>query len=100
MKTPFGQECRFFYGDYYRGRNFEECRGLINPNDKAEWTSLLCETCPVPNIQRNNNCPNLVLTTFISKSWFKKRIKIKASCSKTLESVKDPNVGCGLCHTP
>ncbi len=91
MKTPFGQECRFFYGDYYRGRNFEECRGLINPNDKAEWTSLLCETCPpVPNIQRNNNCPNLVLTTFISKSWFKKTYQDQSKLQQNFRIGKGP----------
>lgn len=98
MKTPYGRDCRFFYGDYYRGRNFEECRGLINPEDKQTWDSMLCEDCPVPDIQLNNNCPNLVLTTYIGKVWFKKHMKVKASCSKTLLSVKDPNIGCGHCH--
>lgn len=98
MKTPNGRDCPFFYGDYYRGRHFEECRGLINPQDKIDWTSELCKDCPVPAIKRNNNCPNLILTTYIGKSWFKKRIKVKTSCSKTLELVNDPNVGCGFCH--
>lgn len=98
MKTPYGRDCRFFYGDYYRGRNLEECRGLINPEDKQTWNSTLCEDCPVPDIQLNNNCPNLVLTTYIGKVWFKKHMKVKASCSKTLLSVKDPNIGCGHCH--
>lgn len=98
MKTPYGRECRFFYGDYYRGRNFEECRGLINPQEKQNWDSTLCKDCPVPAIELNNNCPNLVLTAYISKVLFKKRIKVKASCSKTLLPVKDPNIGCGHCH--
>ncbi len=98
MKTPTDRECSFFYGDYYRGRNFEECRGLVNPKDKLIWHSGLCKDCPVPNIQRNNNCPNLVLSTYIGKTWFKKRMKVESSCSKTLERVKDPNIGCGHCH--
>lgn len=98
MKTPTGRECSFFYGDYYRGRNFEECRGLVNPQDKLIWHSDFCKDCPVPNIQRNNSCPNLVLSTYIAKSWFKKRMKVEASCSKTLERVNDPNIGCGHCH--
>ena len=33
MKTPAGTECKYFYGDYYRGRNHEECRLL-----GAAWT--------------------------------------------------------------
>ena len=28
MRTPAGKECQYFYGDYYRGRNQEECRLL------------------------------------------------------------------------
>lgn len=98
MKTPFGRECKFFYGDYYRGRNFEECRALINPDDKASWTSQLCKTCPMPDIQQNNACPNMALTAYISKFLFTRRIKIKAYCSKVHREVADPNVGCGHCH--
>ena len=26
MKTPAGKECKYFYGNYYRGAHQEECR--------------------------------------------------------------------------
>lgn len=98
MKTPFGVECKFFYGDYYRGRNFEECRALASAEDGRNWTSKLCKKCPVPAITRNNSCENMVLTTSVGKVWFKDAIQVKAYCTKSHESVKDPNVGCSVCH--
>ena len=36
MKTPAGKECKFFYGDYYRGRQHEECRLLKDHG--LSWT--------------------------------------------------------------
>ena len=51
MKTPAGTECKYFYGDYYRGRDLEECRLL-----GAVWTRDLCRTCPVPSIGMANAC--------------------------------------------
>ena len=100
MKTPDGRECKFFYGDYYRGRNFEECRALINPQDKKDWNSAVCKSCPVPAILQNNACPNMALTTYFQKSLFGKRIRVKAWCSRSHGIVRNPNVGCGLCHLP
>ncbi len=98
MKTPDGRECKFFYGDYYRGRNFEECRALSNPKDKKNWTSQLCSGCPLPDYLRHNSCQNLVYSVFIGKVLFKQRMKVKAWCSKSHELVRDPNIGCGHCH--
>ena len=54
MLTPAGKECKFFYGDYYRGRNHEECR-LLKDNDLT-WSTRLCEDCPVPDILLANSC--------------------------------------------
>ncbi len=51
MKTPAGSECKYFYGDYYRGRDHEECRLL-----GAQWKPALCRTCPVPAIEMANAC--------------------------------------------
>jgi len=44
MKTPAGKECPHFYGDYYRGRNTEECRLLKAQGE--HWTRDLCTACP------------------------------------------------------
>ena len=54
MKTPAGHECPYFYSDYHRGRNTEECRVLKVARQK--WTADLCKTCAVPAITRANAC--------------------------------------------
>jgi hydrogenase-4 component F len=61
MKTPAGTECRYFYGNYFRGRQKEECRLIGVVQSPHNWTSDLCKTCPVPGILRANACPNLIL---------------------------------------
>jgi hypothetical protein len=100
MRTPFGSECPFFYGDYYRGRNQEECRLFENRPQAKDWTSELCRSCPVPAIKRANACENMMLIPRIVRSvpTFKKKVTIQAYCEKSQQVVKNPEVGCGLCH--
>lgn len=100
MKTPTGIECPFFYGDYYRGRNFEECRLLNTHTAQGKWSVELCETCPVPGIKRANACPTMNLTAVIKKGFLgiKKRVKVSAFCTRSQTAVKVPEVGCGICH--
>lgn len=100
MKTPAGQECPYFFGDYYRGRSNEECR-LIGKNPPPQnWTRDLCTTCPVPGITRANACPNMILTPTIKKGFLglKRKVTISAWCTKSNSDVKVPEVGCGICH--
>jgi hypothetical protein len=100
MKTPAGFECKFFYGDYYRGRNKQECR-LIDQNPAGErWTPSLCRDCPVPKILQTNACPHLVLEARVDKTWggLGRRVVVSAACTKTLQDVRQPQVGCGHCH--
>ncbi len=66
MRTPAGTECKFFFGDYYRGRNREECRLIGNAPTPRHWTPDLCKTCPVPGIQRANACEHMELTGQVS----------------------------------
>lgn len=98
MLLPDGRDCKYFYADYYRGRNFVECRALKNQDEKQEWNVSFCEACPFPNYLRNNSCQNIVYSISIGKSFFRKRMKISAWCQKVHEPVADPNVGCGHCH--
>lgn len=98
MQTPFGQECRYFYGDYYRGREFEECRALTSPEDKALWTSKLCKDCAMPGILRNNACQNMMLSASVKQGLWAKKIQVEAWCSYTHQAVADPIRGCGACH--
>lgn len=99
MKTPAGFECRYFYGDYFRGRSLEECRLLSAGAQK--WTPDLCRTCPVPGITRANACENLILRATIARpisAVFQRRVQINAWCEKTRRNVPEPHVGCGECH--
>lgn len=98
MKTPYGKECKYFYGDYRRGRNHEECRLLLD--HQLEWSPRLCEKCEVPDITFANACEHMELTPSIEKPFFISRpqVKIDAYCHKSKKQVEDPRIGCGICH--
>lgn len=93
MRTPYGVECRYFYGDYYRGRDHEECR-LVEDG----WTADLCRTCQVPVILRANRCGNMVLRGKVGRHFLGRRVKVDAYCTECGCTVKEPMVGCGRCH--
>jgi hypothetical protein len=96
MKTPAGSECKYFYGDYYRGRSHEECRLL-----GASWKRTLCSTCPVPSIDRANACEFMRLRGEVTRpiaAAFQPRVRVTAFCEKTDRSGFDPHIGCGECH--
>jgi hypothetical protein len=100
MITPAGTECRYYYQDYFRGRQRQECR-LIGQNPQSEpWRPELCKTCPVPGILRDNACPNLVLEARVTKGFLglSRHVEVSAVCSKYLVDVREPHVGCGHCH--
>jgi hypothetical protein len=100
MKTPYGKECRYYYADYYRGRNTQECR-LIQANPDSEaWKPALCQTCPVPDILFANACPNLALRARVGKSRFGllQKVQVEAACHEYHVAVDRPKVGCGKCH--
>lgn len=100
MKTPAGFECRYFFGDYYRGRKREECRLIGNVPPPHHWTADLCKTCPVPGIQRANACPHMVLDARVSRGFLglNRKVQISAYCNKSFQIVSEPHVGCGQCH--
>jgi len=100
MRTPAGVDCPYFYGDYHRGKQIEECR-LIGKNPSPQnWTADLCSRCPVPSIKRANACEFMVLTPVIKRKFglFKRYVSINAYCKKSDETVKEPHIGCGICH--
>jgi hypothetical protein len=100
MRTPAGFDCKFFYADYYRGRNKQECR-LVTSNPASEkWQPNLCRDCPVPGILKANACPHLVLEGKVVKTWagLGRKVTAAAVCTKTLQDVAEPHVGCGQCH--
>lgn len=96
MRTPAGTDCKYFYGDYYRGRNQEECR-LLGP----AWRRGLCTSCPVPSITRANACETMRLRAEVTRPLavlFRQRVSVTAYCEKTDRSGFDPHIGCGECH--
>lgn len=100
MRTPAGKECRFFYGDYHRGRELEECRLLEAASPPVTWKRVYCETCPVPGILLANACQDLVLIPSLGKKlpFLKPQVRVTTYCKKTAKSGFDPHIGCGECH--
>lgn len=98
MRTPAGKECEYFYGDYYRGRQREECRLLEAAS--LHWTPDLCFTCPVPDIRLANACEHLILRPEITRPFpfLKRKVRVHAFCRKTERNVSEPKIGCGECH--
>ena len=100
MLTPAGKDCKYFYSDYNRGRNIEECRLLKNNPDSLPWEAKYCHSCPVPDILRQNACPNMTLYGAAGKGFlgFGGGVKVEAWCSEYFTDVKNPAAGCGHCH--
>ena len=100
MRTPAGFECKFFYGNYFRGRKQEECRLIGNAPSLAQWTPDLCRKCPVPGILQANACENLELSASVKRSFLGlvRSVEVSAFCTLTKRNVKEPYIGCGQCH--
>ncbi|MEI7848434.1 MAG: hypothetical protein WCK35_21720 [Chloroflexota bacterium] len=99
MRTPAGFECKYFYGNYFRGRSDEECRLLKSPGNT--WSKDLCTTCPVPAIVRSNACEFMELKANVSRPFsaaFMRRVTVSAYCIQSKRDVKEPQIGCGSCH--
>lgn len=97
MRNPAGQECSYFYGDYFRGRTKEECRLLDSAS--LEWNPQLCRECPMPKILHSNACENMKFYPRINRGFLKKtKVIISTYCTKCECNVDEPRVGCGQCH--
>ena len=99
MRTPAGKECRFYYEDYHRGNEEQECRLLLNNPNSPAWRAEDCYNCPVPDILRANSSPHLVLEGTIKKGLLglNRRVTVTAFCSRHLIEVESPEVGCPQC---
>lgn len=84
--------CRYFYGDYFRGREHEECRLLeASPDNKRPWKRKLCDTCPVPEILRNSNSTNVALEAKVTRRFLRERVEVTfAVCTEHMEQLEDP----------
>ncbi len=99
MRTPAGKECRFYYQNFHRGRSDQECRLIQGNVHSPAWRPKDCSNCPVPDILRANNNPDLVLEGTVRRGFLGvgRRVEVKAFCSKHLVDVARPEVGCPHC---
>ncbi len=102
MRTPAGKECRFYYQDYNRGRDLQECRLVTAiPGKTLPWRAKDCDRCPVPNILNANASADLELDLKIYPQLFGlgRKLVVRASCRRHRIEIKDPYVGCPQCNT-
>ncbi|MBE2270081.1 MAG: hypothetical protein IAE80_17720 [Anaerolinea sp.] len=100
MRTPAGKECKFYYADYNRGRDLQECR-LIKANPESlPWHPNYCAMCSVPDILHANSSPNLELSLTVRPRLLGlgRRLDVTASCLKHRVPIDDPYVGCPQCN--
>jgi hypothetical protein len=84
--------CRYFYGDYFRGKNKEECRLVgTNPANGVEWRRKLCDRCPVPELLIASNSRDLMLEGEVRRRFLRENVEVTfAVCGKHLVQLEDP----------
>ncbi len=84
--------CRYFYGDYFRGKNVEECRLLeASPDNRIPWRRKHCDSCPVPEILITSNSRTLELEAAVQRSFLRERVEVTfAVCTEHMEELSDP----------
>lgn len=99
MITPAGSECGFYYQDFQRGANRQECRVAKMPRS-ATWRPADCKDCPVPSILAANGSATLELRILIGgrKLRLGPRVTVEAWCSLHGPISGDPRVGCVECN--
>lgn len=100
MRTPAGKECRYYYADFMRGRNVQECRlAKVNP-ESMRWRPQDCTHCPVPDILNANASPNLDLKLTIKPKFLGlgRQNEVTAFCLKHQIPIEDAFTGCPKCN--
>ncbi|HXF62559.1 MAG TPA: hypothetical protein VNK95_13140 [Caldilineaceae bacterium] len=84
--------CRFFYGDYFRGKNKEECRLIsANPANSRPWRRKLCDSCPVPGLLIDSNSQDLLLEAEVKRKFLRDGVEVTfAICAKHMIELSDP----------
>jgi hypothetical protein len=99
MKTPAGKECKYYYGDFHRGRNVQTCRLIERNRESPPWRPHLCATCPVPDILQANHSETLKLDGKVVKKFFgfKQQVEVEGWCSECFSAIPNPMIGCQNC---
>jgi hypothetical protein len=84
--------CRYFYGDYFRGKNKEECRLVgSNPDNERPWRRKLCDSCPVPELLIASNSRDLVLEAQVKRKFLRDGVEVTfAICAKHMVELGNP----------
>jgi hypothetical protein len=99
MRTPAGTICRYYYEDFHRGRQTQECRLVMANARSLPWAPELCAKCKVPEILRANGSPDLRLELTVRKRLgLFTRLDVDAYCLKHVCEIEDPYVGCPSCE--
>ncbi|MGB8649009.1 MAG: hypothetical protein WCF84_27480 [Anaerolineae bacterium] len=101
MKTPYGKECKYYYSDYFRGHESQNCRLLEKNPNSDPWSASLCQTCPAPEILAANASPNLRLRGSVGKGFLglTKKVQVEAFCVEHGIEIKDAKGGCPQCQS-
>jgi hypothetical protein len=99
MKTPAGKECKYYYGDFHRGRSEQACRLIEGNPDSPPWYPGLCHSCPVPDILAANGSSTLKLDGKVVKKFFglKQQVEVEGWCSECFNVIPNPWQGCPNC---
>ncbi len=92
MTTHKPVNCRYFYGDYFRGKEKEACRLLEStPGSRTAWKRKLCDTCPIPELLLTSSCRDLLLEGKVTKSFLRERVAVSfAICVTHMLDLDDP----------
>ncbi len=83
--------CRYFYGDYHRGKDYEECRLIKRNPESRPWRRALCDACPVPDLLQNTTCREIALEATVTRRWgLLERVEVYAVCARHLIELSDP----------
>ena len=90
MRKPVS--CLYFYGDYFRGKEKEDCRLLeASPQNMRPWKRGHCETCPVPALLIASNSRNLLLEAAVQRKFLREQVEVTfAVCAKHMLELDDP----------
>lgn len=95
MRTPAGKECRYYYEDFHRGREIQECRSIKYNPESAPWHPGDCSRCPVPDILLANADPDMELIVTVRKGLFglTRNLDVTARSRSDGTIIEDPYVG-------
>ncbi len=89
--------CRYYFADFHRGRDTEECRLIKRNPDSRPWRRALCDSCPVPGILIASNSRELALEAKVERKFLREQVEVTfAVCTKHMLELTDPLV-CPQC---